>query len=359
MSERLFLVQSDRAGLRAAMVVGRRLEAVEIDRAAHPTLVGSVLPAKVIRTVPGLGTTIKLPDGSEVLLDRTKDDLQSGEGLTAQVTRGPRGAKLGIAHRAVALTGRGIVHLPFDSGVKISRRLEIDGEKRAALEALVADRPGGWIFRRSAAGLDPEDFIAEIATLTAEGQGASAAEPNLPAPEAFRRLATDYPAPDRVLVAGLAAQRSAERWCGAFAPSLAGRIEVVPAGLFDLHDLDEAIAALADSHVMLAGGGSLVIEPTEALTVIDVNAGAEPNLLSANLAAAAEIGRQLRLRHIGGIIVIDFISMTRPRDTERTMEALKVAAADDPSQTYIVPMSPLGLVEMTRERRGPGLEFCP
>ncbi len=359
MSERLVLVESDRAGLRAALVGDRRLQAIEIDRAAHPTRVGGVLVAKVIRTVQGLGTTIKLPDGTEMLLDRAAGGLASGEAQKVQVTRGPRGDKLGVASRAVALTGRGIVHLPFESGIKISRRLEIDADRRAALEAMVAGNPGGWIFRRSAIDLDPADFAAEIAALAAEGQGAFAPEPNLPAPDAFRRLATDYPAPERILAAGLAAQRTAERWAQAFAPSLAGRIEAAPAGLFDLHDLDEAIAALADKRVPLGAGASLVIEPTEAMTVIDVNAGSESNMASVNLAAAMEIGRQLRLRHIGGIVVIDFISMAKPRDKERTMEALKTAVADDPSQTYIVPMSPLGLVEMTRERRGPGLEFDP
>jgi ribonuclease E/ribonuclease G len=197
------------------------------------------------------------------------------------------------------------------------------------------------------------DLTAEIASLAAEGQKAEI-EP----PDAFRRLAMDYgaKAPDRILAAGLAAQRSAERWCRAFAPSLEERIESVSAGLFDLHDLDEAVAALSERRVALRDGASLAIEPTEALTVIDVNAGPEPNVLSVNLAAAKEIGRQLRLRHIGGIVVIDFISMSRERDRDHVVEALKTAVADDPSQTYIVPMSPLGLVEMTRERRGPGLE---
>jgi ribonuclease E/ribonuclease G len=197
------------------------------------------------------------------------------------------------------------------------------------------------------------DLTAEIASLAVEGQGTQIAPP-----DAFRRLAMDYAAkaPDRILAAGLAAQRAAERWCRAFAPSLEERIESVPAGLFDLHDLDEAIAALSEPRVVLRDGASLAIEPTEALTAIDVNAGPESNTLSVNLTAAQEIARQLRLRHIGGIVVIDFISMSRERDRDQVMEALKAAVADDPSQTYIVPMSPLGLVEMTRERRGPGLE---
>jgi ribonuclease G len=361
MSERLFLVEANQAGLRAALVDDRRLEAVEIDRAGRSEAVGGVTPAKIIRTVQGLGTTIELPDKTQMLLDRgrIKEAPASGATIIVQIARPARGAKIGIATRAVSLAGRGVVHLPFESGITVSRRLEIDADRRAAVEALVVGRPGGWIFRRNVGGLDADDLAVEIATLAAEGQGAQAAEPAVGAPDAFRRLACDYAAPDRILVAGLAAQRSVERWCRGFAPSLARRIEQAAAGLFDLHDLDGAIAELADARVALAGRGSLVIEQTEALTAIDVNAGTEPNILTVNLAAASEIARQLRLRHIGGIVVIDFISMNRPRDRDGLMEAFRAAVADDPAQTYIVPMSPLGLVEMTRERRGPGLEFDP
>jgi ribonuclease G len=351
MSGSLLLVESDQAGLRAALVEDRRLQAVEIDRTAHPTRVGSVATAKVVRTVQGLGTIVKLNDGTELLLDRGGPSTQAGEEIAVRVTRAARGDKLGIASRTITLAGRGVIHLPLESGIKFSRRLEIADAKRAALEALVAGKRGGWIFRRSATQIDLADFAAEIATLAAEGQGIE-----IGAPDAFRRLAGDH-APDRILAAGLAARRTVERWCRAFAPSLEARIEPAEAGLFDLYDLDEAVSALAEPRVPLPGGASLVIEPTEALTVIDVNAGPEANALSVNLAAAGEIGRQLRLRHLGGIVVIDFISMTRPRDRDRIVEALKVAVADDPAQTYIVPMSALGLVEMTRERRGPGLEF--
>ncbi len=355
MSGRRFLVESAPAGLRAALVVDRRLQAIEIDRAAHPTRVGAVTAAKVARAIHGLGTIVKLADGTELLLDPAGGPTpKAGEALSVQITRPPRGDKLGIASRAVTLPGRGVIHLPREAGIKLSRRLEADDAKQAMLEALVADKPGGWILRRTSTQLDMADLVAEIATLATEGQGAE-----IVAPDAFRRLATDYAAepPDRILVAGLAARRAVERWCRAFAPSLEPSIETAPAGLFDLHDLDEAIAALAEPRVALPGGGALVIEPTEALTVIDVNAGPEANALSVNLAAATEIGRQLRLRHIGGIVVIDFISLSRQRDRERAMESLKAAVADDPAQTYILPMSALGLVEMTRERRGPGLEF--
>lgn len=354
MAERLFVVESDQGGLRAALVEDRRLQAIEIDRAGYPTKVGSVTPAKVMRTLQGIGTFVRLADGTELLLDRGGPTPKAGDEITIQVTRPARGDKLGGASRSISLPGRGVIHLPAESGAKLSKRLDTASAKRETLEALVAGKPGGWIFRRTATNVGVADLTAEIASLAAEGQGVEIAPP-----DAFRRLAMDYAAraPDRILAAGLAAQRAVERWCRAFAPSLEERIESVPAGLFDLHDLDDAVAALADPRVALPDGGSLVIEPTEALTAIDVNAGPESNALSVNLAAAKEIARQLRLRHIGGIVVIDFISMGRERDRDQVMDTLKTAVADDPSQTYIVPMSPLGLVEMTRERRSPGLEI--
>jgi ribonuclease E/ribonuclease G len=353
MAERLLVVESDQDGLRAALIENRRLQAIEVDRAGRPTKVGSVTRAKIVRTVQGVGTFVRLADGTELLLDRGGPALTAGEDIAVQITRTARGDKLGGASRSISLTGRGVIHLPGGSGAKLSKRLDTASAKRATLEALVAGKAGGWIFRRTATNVGVADLTAEIATLAIEGHRTEIAPP-----DAFRRLAVDYGvgAPDRILAAGLAAQRAVERWCRAFAPSLEERIESVPAGLFDLHDLDEAIAALSERRVALPDGGSIAIEPTEALTAIDVNAGPESNALSVNLAAAKEIARQLRLRHIGGIVVIDFISMSRERDRDQVMAALKGAVADDPSQTYIVPMSPLGLVEMTRERRGPGLE---
>jgi ribonuclease E/ribonuclease G len=360
MSERLLLVESDIAGLRAALLADRWLQAVEIDRAGRAIEVGSVSSAKVIRAIGGLGTTVEMRNGSQMLLDhrRGKSAPSAGEMLTLQIVHPPRGAKLGTVTRSVSLAGRGVIHLPFESRVSMSRRLDLNADRRAALEALVAGRPGGWIFRRSASGLSADDLSVEISTLAAQGHDLRLPEASLAAPDAFRRLAVDYSV-DRILAAGLAAQRLVELWCRDFAPSMMARVEKAPPGLFDLHDLDGVIASLADSHVALVGGGSLIIEHTEAMTVIDVNAGAEPNVLNVNLAAASEIARQLRLRHIGGIVIIDFISMARPRDKERVMKAFTASVADDPAQTYILPMSPLGLVEMTRERRGPGLEFDP
>jgi ribonuclease E/ribonuclease G len=347
MSGRLFVVESSPKGVRAAMMADGRLQAIEIDRADRPSLMGAVVAAKVVRAIPGLGTILAMADGTELLLEREKTPPVSGAMVTVQVTKAARGEKLATATRAIALTGRALIYLPLENGIKFSRRLTLDESGRAAIAAQLAGTEGGWIVRRTAGLADPVDLAAEIANL-----------PSGSAPNAFARLACDYslPPPDRILVDGLAAKRTAERWCAAFAPSLLPRIES-EAAVFDRYDLDSAIEVLADARVKLPGGGSLIIEPTEALTVIDVNSGSDSNILNVNLEAISEIGRQLRLRHIGGIVVIDFISMAKPRDRDTVMAALDAALADDPAQTHILPMSAFGLVEMTRERRGPGLEL--
>lgn len=353
MAARRILVEADTAGLRAALLVDGRLEAVEIDRGS---IVGAVVSAKIIRTVTGLGTFVGLADGTELLLDRggDKSPLPSGRDVIVQIAKPQRGGKAGVATAKISLTGRGLVHLPLEHGIKFSRRLALAPERHTAIESFLTGLPGGWIVRRAASELHSEELGIEARALADEGRQAHAG--GITPPDAFRRLISDYGA-DAILASGLAAKAAVERWCAVFAPGLVAKVETQPAGAFDSHDLDEAIAALGDRRVELPSGASLVIEPTEALTAIDVNAGPEANMLGINLAAAAEIARQLRLRHIGGIVVIDFISMPRRPDQTRVVEALKDALANDPSQTNVLPMSGFGLVEMTRERRGPGLEL--
>ena len=363
MTGRILVVESDAAGLRAALVVGNRLEALEIDRVDRPTRVGEVTIAKASQAIHGLGMLVKLGQGPELLLERGRDKVQpaAGDRLTVQIARDPRGEKLGVARREIALAGPALVHLPFETGIMSSRRLRIGDERLQSFQARLAGYPGGWVLRRRAGHVTEEDFDAECKALAGEGESLRPPMPGLPAPDAFRRLAADYGGPslDAIQVAGAEAERSVMSWCAAFAPSLLDRIErhAAPPGLFDQHDLDSAIGMLSEPRVPLAGGGSLMIERTEALTAIDVNSGRESSVLAVNLTAASEISRQLRLRHIGGIIVVDFISMNRPRDRDNVTAALAAAMADDAAQTHILPMSPLGLIEMTRERRGPELEL--
>jgi ribonuclease G len=357
MNRSIVIVESDEAGLRAALVRDRRLEAIEIDAAASPSLVGAIGPARIIRDVAAIGTIIRLADGPELLLSREKGQPHApGADILVQVVRDADGGKLGTASAEISLAGRALVHLPGASGMSVSRRLDLSPERRTDLERALRALPGGWIARRGAGRLEPDKIVVEAIALAAEA--AALPEPKTP-PDAFRRLMANQggEAIQQIAVSGRAALGAVERWCEAFAPELAPLIEFHEPGakLFDAHDLDNAIDALRGPHVPLPDGGSLMIEPTAALTAIDVNAGAGANILAVNLGAAAEIARQLRLRHIGGLIVIDFVSMPRPRDGAKIGQALASALADDAAQTHILAMSRFGLIEMTRERRGPRL----
>jgi ribonuclease E/ribonuclease G len=350
------IVESDASGLRAALVRDRRLEAIEIDSERRPSLVGAVAEGRVARTLPGLGAIIRLADGAELLLARGREPpSESGQTVLVQVSRDADGDKLAAATANVSLGGRALVHLPLGSGIRVSKRLDLEPGRRGELEAMLNALPGGWILR-AAARMSTSDIAVEAVALAAEG--AALPSPRKP-PDAFRRLMTDHGStpPRQILVSGRAARNAVEGWCEAFAPDLSPRIEYHDPGaaLFDSHDLDGVIAGLFEPRVALPNGASLIIEPTAALTAIDVNAGPELNTLTVNLEAAAEIGRQLRLRHIGGLIVIDFISMSRPRDGDKVREVLAAALADDAAQTHILPMSKFGLIEMTRDRRGPRL----
>ncbi len=358
MNRPLVMVESDGTVLRAAMVIERRLEAIEIDDAEQPSLVGAIGQARTVRTLRGMGTIVRFSDGPELLLVRGRTAPPGdGQVILAQVVRDPDGDKLGTAASSVSLAGRALIHLPREEGIAMSRRIAIAPDRKAELEAMLRALPGGWILRQSAPRLDSERIAVEATALAAEGAALSGTSAP---PDAFRRLMVDRVVDEpRILVSGRGAVSAVEGWCARFAPDLSPAIEYHDpgTGLFDAYDLDVAISALREPRVALGQGGSLIIEPTTALTAIDVNSGGEANALGVNLVAAAEIARQLRLRHIGGLIVIDFVSMPRPADGAKVADALRDALADDAAQTHILPMSRLGLIEMTRDRRGPRLVF--
>ena len=184
-----------------------------------------------------------------------------------------------------------------------------------------------------------------------------------PGPDAARRAVIGHGIRP---LAGIAVEAPAEwlgafrDWCAGAAPDLAPRLEGVAGRLYERHDLEGQIASLIRPGVALTGGAGLVIERTEALIAIDVNGGERGNPLAVNLEAAGEIARQLRLRNLGGIVVVDFLSMPKRGDGERLLAALTAAVRDDPVQTEVYGISRLGLVELTRARRGPALtELLP
>ncbi len=277
--------------------------------------------------------------------------LHEGQSVLVQATADPRpgkGAKLGTE---ISLPGRYAVYLPQGSGLFLSKRL--DPERRERLERLGWSllRPDeGAILRHAAAGVPEEKVAAELAALRALWQASGAASDAAPRclipPDPVAALLADNPGVDMIQAddAALVARLRAAH------PDIAlGQGDV-----FARHGLDEALEEALAPEVPMEGGGSIAIESTRALTAIDVDSGAAMPA-RANEAAVSQVARQLRLRGIGGQIMVDFVSDKRRESASRLAAQLRQAVAADPNPTHILGATALGLVEMTRERRHAGL----
>ncbi len=342
--------------LLAGLVVDGRLTDLAAERPARPGLSGAVFLARVERVDRvsaaafldiGTGRSAFLP-----LRGPEADALRAGAPVIVQIVADPRGEKGAEATRDIALPGATVIHLPFSANVAVSHRLG-PAAKREWQQRLA----GGWIVRAAAANATPDQVLAEAQRLGRRWEAvADRAEttraPALlePAPGAARRLILDHPDVARIVVDGTALLPPLQRWAAAAVPELASRIAAGPTPLGD------ALDALLAPTVALPSGGSITIEATRALTAIDVDGGRSPDHLRTNREAAAEIARQLRLRNIGGTVVVDFISMRRGGDKAAILNAFRAALADDPLKVQLgEALSPLGLAELARERRGQAL----
>lgn len=360
----------DRRGTstRAAVVVDGRLTDLQIDNATRPTLVGAIFLGRVKRIITSTNSAlIDLGVGAAGALPVAGPPPAGGASILVQVRADARGAKGPVLTADWTLVGRRLILAPLAKGVVVSKRVG-DAATRAELIARVraATTGSGWIVRSGATGATIDELAVEADALSAERREIEDAMSG-PAP---RRLRPPIPAPIRALTdlgAGdLAALRFAReddaetvrRWCADHAPDLLGKIAVHagPDPLFEEDDLEREIAGAIDKVVPLPGGGSLVIERTEAMWVVDVNGGERPNALSVNLDAARELARRLRVREMSGVIVVDFINPRAAGDRERLIGALTGFTADDPARVQVYGLSKLGLAEMTRDRRGPALD---
>ncbi len=371
--------------LRAAVLESGRLSDLHIDldlRAAPQS--GSVWLGRVERIAAGLNAAfIDLGTGKSGLLglsdvrlaNRARPEsgaaigslLRCGQVVLVQVKAEAVGGKGPALSMDVSLPGRFLVHAPFRRGVAVSKRVGSGALREVLTKRLQALTVGeGWIARAGSESLtDDSLLVAESKALALVWQdlvrrAAQGGAPGCltPGPNAAIRaiLGLGSSPVSRLAIEAPADWRLAFRsWCVEAAPDLVPRLEAVEPGLYERHDLEGQINALLCPRVALSGGAGLVIEPTEALIAIDVNAGACGNPLSVNLEAAAQIARQLRLRNLGGIVVVDFLSMPKRGDGERVLAAFTAAVRSDPVQTEVFGLSKLGLVELTRARRGPAL----
>ncbi len=319
----------------------------------------------------GKQITELLKPGQEILVQAVKDPLK---------TKGPR------LSMQLSIAGRLLVYVPDGEGVGVSRRLpdkERDRLRKAA--ARIDLQGGGAIIRTAAQGGKKEDFEREIKYLHKLHEvlckrADETAAPAMVFQEADLsvRVARDIFSGqfERAIVDDPQQHHRLESFFTRTAPELLPRLELYKGEepLFERYGAEEAIQSTLSRRVDLPSGGYLIIDYAEAMTVIDVNSGSfigrgkgarlEDTIVKTNLEAAEEAVRQLRLRDIGGIIVIDFIDMSRSRNRDSVLKALRKALDEDRTKTYVVEISPLGLVEMTRQNVTEGVreilsKTCP
>jgi ribonuclease E len=407
---RYFMCVQVRPGLaQVAVLEGRSLIEHYVSRPADDVsqIHGNIYLGRVQNVLPGMEAAfvdIATPKNAvlyrgdvqydqEDILDRKPDKgariedmLKSRQMIMCQVTKNPIGAKGARLTQEVSLPGRFVVLIPNSKTYGISKRLPDDTRKRlrSVLDKVKPDQHG-LIVRTAAEHATVADLEADMKLLLAqwdeiERKAAKATRPALlyREPELAVRVIREEFNPDYrgVVIDDPALFEHVRDYVQAFNPELADRIEYYDAAaeglsMFERFHVHEQVHKALDRKVWLPSGGSLIIEHTEALTVIDVNTGKnvgksnlEETVFHNNMEAAEEIAKQLRLRDIGGIIVIDFIDMEIKGNRAKVVDAFRNALARDKTRTQVFDISELGLVEMTRKRIGEGLltefsEICP
>ncbi len=381
-------------GIQVAVLEGRSLVEHYVSRPADSTTAidGNIYLGKVQNVLPGMEAAfvdIGTPkngvlyrddivfDEAEIEGKRPKIErlLRNGQSVVVQVTKNPIGTKGARLTQEVSLAGRFVVMIPGQPGTYgISKRLS-DDERKRLRKILDEIRPSdsGLIVRTAAEGASADELHRDMRRLMAQWdeiskQAAKGRPPMLLHQEpdlAIRVIREEFNKEYRaVVIDDPALYTEVLRYVEAITPELADRVELYDEDLpiFERFHVHEQLHKALERKVWLPSGGSIIIERTEALTVIDVNtaknvgrSNLEDTVFVNNLEAAEEVARQLRLRDIGGIIVIDFIDMEIRKNREEVVRKFKEALARDKTRTQVFEISELGLVEMTRKRISEGL----
>ncbi|MEB2285827.1 MAG: hypothetical protein B6D46_10725 [Polyangiaceae bacterium UTPRO1] len=313
-----------------------------------------------------------------------EDRLSRGDEIRVQVAKEPLGSKGPRITSHISLPGRYLVYLPTTNHLGVSRRIEDEEERQRLHDIVLAMKPAGagFIVRTVCVGLSRSEIQNDMRFLIDLWNRILKRSEDVSAPcrlhydmDLTLRSIRDLFTPDveKVVVDRREDHQRILEFVDSFAPVLTSRIELHADDepLFDRYGIEQAVGRALERRVWLRSGGYIVIDQTEALTTIDVNTGRyvgkhdpEETVLTTNLEAAREIVDQLRLRNIGGIIIVDFIDMANPAHRQRVMDAFDVALKQDKTRSAILKISELGLVEMTRKRTRPSLlqlltEPCP
>ncbi|MEE9142392.1 MAG: ribonuclease G [Gammaproteobacteria bacterium] len=391
---------------RVALVENGVLQEVYIERSSNRGMVGSIFKGRVSRVLPGMQAAFV-----DIGMERTaflhasdiaRSELEGvetpapasiselvGEGseVLVQVLKDPMGSKGARLTTYITIPSRYLVYMPKGDSIGISTRIDEETERerlRGIVEELAnGDKGnGGYIVRTAAEGASGNALRADklflgklwehIRRKVAETPVGGLVHEDLTLPSRVLRdlLGDDV---ERVRVDDEQDYERMREFAGTFIPGCEPVIELYTGDrpILDLYNIEDEIARALDRKVPLKSGGYLIIDQTEAMTTIDVNTGAyvghrnlEETIFRTNLEAAQAIARQLRLRNLGGIIILDFIDMTSEAHRRQVLQALEKNLAKDHAKNYICEVSPLGLVEMTRKRTRESLEHtlctpCP
>jgi ribonuclease G len=389
------LINAGAGEIRVAVVADGKLQELSFERTiggedgargCH-SLVGDMILGRVCRVMPGMQAGfvevgleragfLALREARALAKSPTEDIsacVREGESVMVQVIKDPMGEKGARLSAGLTLAGRMLVMTPEQPGMALSRRIVEEGaraellalgEKLLMMEGLA---PGaGFIFRTAAQGATLEELAQDARALAETWNGIQEKRKTARPPATLyhdlgpiERTMRDVVRGEvtKVLIDDAAAFEAAKAYCRRAMPGAESAIELVREPVFALYGLEDEIAGLAHAKVELKSGAWITIESTEALTAIDVNSGRftqsgglEETSLAVNLEAADEIGRQIRLRGIGGLIVVDFIHLAQSEHAARVVAALEKSLFFDRAPVQISPMAEFGIVAITRKR---------
>ncbi|HQZ02539.1 MAG TPA: ribonuclease G [Thauera sp.] len=397
-----FLINFTPQETRVAIVEQGVVQELHIERTASRGIVGNVYLGKVVRVLPGMQSAFinvglertAFLHVADIWSERQNGEparpieriLTEGQSLMVQVLKDPIGTKGARLSTQISLAGRLLVYLPQEKHIGISQRIEDEAERealRARLIALVpADEPGGYIVRTMAESASDAELGADIAYLSKLWGEIGNRTTGLLPPQllhedlslgqrALRDLANEETA--RIQVDSRENFQKLTAFAEEYSPKVLPLLEHYSGErpLFELYNVEEEIQKALARRVDLKSGGYLIIDQTEAMTTVDVNTGGfvgarnfDDTIFKTNLEASQAIARQLRLRNLGGIIIIDFIDMENIEHRDMVLDEFRKALSRDHTKMSINGFTALGLVEMTRKRTRESLahllcESCP
>lgn len=377
---------------RVAVVENGMLQEVYIERSSRRGIVGNIYKGKVVRVLPGMEAAFvdvgleraAFIHVSDIIRDTNGDEekpsqdiallLREGQSLVVQVIKDPIGTKGARLTTQLSIASRYLVYMPGVNHIGISQRIE-EEEERERLRTLVQSCKSeededvtGFIVRTAAEGAGEDAFMADIHFLERLWKKLEQRIQESPEPAViyqdlplYTRAIRDLvkPQSEKIRIDSRESFQKVKEFAENFLIDVSERLEYYPGErpIFDLYNIDDEIQKALGRKVQLKSGGYLIIDQTEAMTTIDVNTGAfvghrnlEETIFKTNLEAARTIGRQLRLRNLGGIIILDFIDMEDEEHQRQVLRMLEKMLERDHARTTISCVSELGLVEMTRKR---------